>query len=195
MNATVGFFKTGSPITVAIQGPTPTGSTDTGAVLTAVYTNGNHTLKVRATDSTNSGLRNAPTLSAYVTSTNTLIWTLSGDSDGSYIGSFTWPTNRNDHRQQQQGWQRRSGGRHRTGSAVARFTAVWRPLWDARISRSDRRCVRDALNDSANVGRVPKDLLCSAFLRLATRGGLRKRPALCTTRHSSRPLRSRSGLR
>lgn len=50
-------------------------------------------LKVRALDSIKSGVRNAPTLSAYVTSTNTLIGTLSGDLDGSYIGSFTWPTN------------------------------------------------------------------------------------------------------
>jgi hypothetical protein len=93
VNATLGFFKTGTPITVAIQGPTPTGGTDTVQVLTAVYTNGNHLLKVRATDSIGAGLRNAPILSAYVTSTNTLIGTLTGDLDGSYIGNFNWPTN------------------------------------------------------------------------------------------------------
>ncbi len=50
-------------------------------------------LKVRAASSIKSTVRNAPTLRAYVTSTNTLIGTLSGDVDGSYIGSFSWATN------------------------------------------------------------------------------------------------------
>jgi hypothetical protein len=50
-------------------------------------------LKVRAASSIKSTVRNAPTLRAYVTSTNTLIGTLSGDIDGSYIGDFSWPTN------------------------------------------------------------------------------------------------------
>jgi hypothetical protein len=94
-NATVGFFKNGTPITVAIQAPTPDSSceTDTVEVLSAVYTNGNHLLKVRAGDSIKSSARNAPILSVYVTSTNTLIGTMSGDLDGSYIGSFTVATN------------------------------------------------------------------------------------------------------
>jgi hypothetical protein len=153
-NATIGFFKTGSPITVGIQGPspdggatptptppvptptptppaptptptppaptptptpppptptptppaptptptppatpTPTPAGDTVTVLSAVYTNGNHMLKVRATSSIKSTVRNAPTLRAYVTSTNTLIGTLSGDVDGSYIGDLSWATN------------------------------------------------------------------------------------------------------
>jgi hypothetical protein len=90
-NATIGFFKTGTPITVAIQGPSG-GPADSVEVLSAVYTNGNHLLKVRAGDSIKSSSRNAPTLSAYVTSTNTLIGTLHGDLDGSYIGDFSWPT-------------------------------------------------------------------------------------------------------
>jgi hypothetical protein len=92
-NATIGFFKTGTPITVAVQGPSPDGGADTVEVLSAVYTNGNHTLKVRAGDSIKSSARNAPVLSVYVTSTNTLIGAMSGDIDGSYIGSFSWPAN------------------------------------------------------------------------------------------------------
>jgi hypothetical protein len=90
-NATIGFFKTGTPITVGIQAPSPTG--DTVTVLSAVYTNGNHLLKVRADSSIKSTVRNAPTLSVYVTSSNTLIGTLTGDTDGSYVGNFSWATN------------------------------------------------------------------------------------------------------
>jgi hypothetical protein len=120
-NATIGFFKTGTPITVGIQAPspdggatptptpaptpaptpsptpaatpTPTPAGDTVTVMSAVYTNANHMLKVRAASSIKSTFRNAPTLRAYVTSTNTLIGTLSGDVDGSYTGSFSWPAN------------------------------------------------------------------------------------------------------
>ncbi len=73
--------------------PTPSPAGDTVTVLSAVYTNGNHMLKVRAASSIKSTVRNAPTLRAYVTSTNTLIGTLSGDVDGSYIGTFSWATN------------------------------------------------------------------------------------------------------
>jgi hypothetical protein len=50
-------------------------------------------LKVRATSSIKSTVRNAPTLRAYVSSTNALIGTLSGDVDGSYIGDLSWATN------------------------------------------------------------------------------------------------------
>jgi hypothetical protein len=50
-------------------------------------------LKVRAASSIKSTVRNAPTLRAYVTSSNALIGTLSGDIDGSYIGTFSWATN------------------------------------------------------------------------------------------------------
>jgi hypothetical protein len=94
-NATIGFYKTGAPMTVAIQAPTPDSScgTDTIEIDTAVYTNGNHMLKVRAASSVKSNSRNAPTLRAYVTSSNALIGTLSGNSDGSYNGDFTWATN------------------------------------------------------------------------------------------------------
>jgi hypothetical protein len=93
-NAIIGFYKTGAPMTVAIQAPTPDScGTDTVEVESAVYTNGNHMLKVRAASSVKSISRNAPTLTAYVTSTNTLIGTLSGNLDGSYGGSFSWPTN------------------------------------------------------------------------------------------------------
>jgi hypothetical protein len=94
-NATIGFYKTGAPITVAIQAPTPDscGGADTIQVLSAVYTNGNHMLKVRANSSIISLVRNAPILSVYVTSTNTLIGTMSGDLDGSYIGNFSVATN------------------------------------------------------------------------------------------------------
>jgi len=94
-NATIGFFKNGTPITVAIQAPTPDSScgTDTVEVDSAVYTNSNHLLKVRAASSVKAIDRHAPTLSAYVTSTNTLIGALSGNPDGSYTGNFTWPTN------------------------------------------------------------------------------------------------------
>jgi hypothetical protein len=94
-NATVGFFKNGAPKTVAIQAPAPDScsGTDTIEVESAVYTNGNHMLKVRAASSVKAIARNAPTLTAYVTSTNTLIGTLNGNPDGSYSGDFSWPTN------------------------------------------------------------------------------------------------------
>jgi hypothetical protein len=92
-NATIGFYKTGAPITVAIQAPTPDScGTDSVAVESAVYTNSNHLLRVRAASSVKSNSRNAPTLRAYVTSSNALIGTLSGNPDGSYHGDFTWPT-------------------------------------------------------------------------------------------------------
>ena len=73
--------------------PSPTPAGDTVTVLSAVYTNGNHLLKVRAQSSVKSTVRNAPTLRAYVTSSNTLMGSLSGDVDGSYVGNFSWPTN------------------------------------------------------------------------------------------------------
>ena len=94
-NATIGFYKTGAPITVAIQAPAPDScsGTDTIEVESAVYTNGNHMLKVRAASSVKAIVRNAPTLRAYVTSTNELIGTLGGNLDGSYTGDFTWATN------------------------------------------------------------------------------------------------------
>jgi hypothetical protein len=94
-NATIGFYKTGAPITVAIQAPTPDScsGTDTIEVESAVYTNANHLLKVRAASSVKSTVRNAPTLRVYVTSTNELIGALSGNVDGSYTGDFTWPSN------------------------------------------------------------------------------------------------------
>jgi hypothetical protein len=92
-NATVGFFKTGTPIIVGIQGPSPDGGADSVEVLSAVYSDGNHLLKVRAGDSIKAGSRNSPTLSAYVTSTNTLIGSLTSSIDGGYAGNFTWPTN------------------------------------------------------------------------------------------------------
>ena len=91
VNATIGFFKTGTPITVGIQAPSGTG--DTVTVSSAVYTNGNHVLKVRADSSIKSTVRGAPTLSVYVTSSNTLIGNLTGDTDGSYVGTFSWATN------------------------------------------------------------------------------------------------------
>jgi hypothetical protein len=92
--ATIGYFKTGSPSTVVIQGPAPDScGTDSVAVESAVYTNANHLLKVRAASSVKSNSRNAPTLQVYVTSTNELIGTLSGNVDGSYTGDFTWATN------------------------------------------------------------------------------------------------------
>jgi hypothetical protein len=94
-NATIGFYKNGAPTTVAIQAPTPDScsGTDTVEVESAVYTNGNHMLKVRAASSVKAIARNAPTLRAYVTSTNELIGTLSGNFDGSYTGAFNWATN------------------------------------------------------------------------------------------------------
>jgi hypothetical protein len=94
-NATIGFFKNGSPITVAIQAPTPDSctGTDTVEIDSAVYTNANHLLRVRAASSVKAIARNAPTLRAYVTSTDALIGTLSGNLDGSYSGDFTSATN------------------------------------------------------------------------------------------------------
>jgi hypothetical protein len=157
VSATIGFFKTGTPINVGIQGPssstasptptptpspiptptpsptpistptptptptpsptpihtptptptpipTPTPSPTPAAtptptpgdaveVFSAVYTNGNHMLRVRAGSSIKSSVRNAPTLRTYVTSTNALIGTLNGDLDGGYSGDFSWATN------------------------------------------------------------------------------------------------------
>ena len=94
-NATIAFFKNGSPITVAIQAPTPDSctGTDTVEIDSAVYTNANHLLRVRAASSVKAIARNAPTLRAYVTSTDALIGTLSGNLDGSYSGDFTSATN------------------------------------------------------------------------------------------------------
>jgi hypothetical protein len=93
--ATIGYFKTGSPSTVVIQGPTPDSCSgaDTITVQSAVYTTSNHMLRVRAASSVKSNNRNAPTLRAYVTSTNELIGTMSGNADGGYGGDFTWATN------------------------------------------------------------------------------------------------------
>jgi len=93
--ATLGYFKTGSPSTVVIQGPIPDSCSgaDTIDVESAVYTNANHLLKIRAASSVKSTNRNAPTLRAYVTSTNELIGTLGGNPDGSYTGDFTWASN------------------------------------------------------------------------------------------------------
>jgi len=91
-NATIGFFKTGAPMTVAIQGPS--GSVgDTVAVQSAVYINATHLLSVRATSSVNAFARNAPTLTVYVTATNARIGTLSGSPDGSYRGTFSVQSN------------------------------------------------------------------------------------------------------
>jgi len=50
-------------------------------------------LIVRAGSSIKASARNAPTLRAYVTSTNTLIGALHGDLDGGYSGNFSWPSN------------------------------------------------------------------------------------------------------
>ena len=84
---------TPTPTSTPAATPSPTAAGDTVTVLSAVYTNGNQVLKVRAQSSIKSTVRNAPTLRAYVTSSDTLIGTLSGDIDGSYIGTFSWPTN------------------------------------------------------------------------------------------------------
>jgi hypothetical protein len=93
-NATIGFYKNGTPITVAIQAPTPDScGPDTIQVQDAVYTTSNHRLKIGATSSVSSTVRNAPTLRAYVMSTNELIGTLSSNYDGTYGGGFSWPTN------------------------------------------------------------------------------------------------------
>jgi hypothetical protein len=93
-NATIGFFKTGTPITVAIQGPTPdaTCGSDTVLVESAFYSHSGQMLKVRATSSVKSTNRNAPTLRAYVTSTDQLIGTLLGTIDGGYAADFAWPS-------------------------------------------------------------------------------------------------------
>jgi len=48
-------------------------------------------LKVRAVSSVKSTNRNAPTLRAYVTSTDQLIGTLLGNPDGSYGANLPWP--------------------------------------------------------------------------------------------------------
>jgi hypothetical protein len=111
-NATIGFYKNGTPITVAIQGPspdtapptptpppaTPTPSPtatpgDSVTVSSAVYTNGNHMLKVHASSSIKAFLRGAPVLNVYVTSTNTLIGALNGNPDGAYSGNLSWASN------------------------------------------------------------------------------------------------------
>jgi hypothetical protein len=95
MNATIGFFKTGTPITVAIQGPSPNVpcGTDTVLVQSVVFSHSVQLLKVRATSSVKSTERNAPILRAYVTSTDQLIGTLLGNPDGSYGANFPWPSN------------------------------------------------------------------------------------------------------
>jgi hypothetical protein len=92
-NATIGFFKTGTPMTVAIQGPSSGTCGDTVSIESAVYINATHLLSVRASSSVKSYVRNAPTLRVYVTATNELIGTLSGRSDGGYSGTFASPTN------------------------------------------------------------------------------------------------------
>ncbi len=93
-NATIGFFKNGTPITVAIQAPSPaTCGADTVSVDSAVYSHSGQMLKVRATSSVKSTVRNAPTLRAHVTSTDQLIGTLVGNLDGSYGGNLPWSSN------------------------------------------------------------------------------------------------------
>ena len=92
-SATIGFFKTGAPITVAIQAPPSSRvGRDIISVDSAFYSHTAHLLKVRATSSVKSTNRNAPTLRAYVTSTDELIGTLTGNPDGSYGGNFSWPS-------------------------------------------------------------------------------------------------------
>ena len=94
-NATIGFFKTGEPITVAIQAPSPAvpcGPSDTVSIDSAFYGHTAQLLKVKATSSVKSTSRNAPTLRAHVTSTDELIGTLGGNPDGSYGGNFSWPS-------------------------------------------------------------------------------------------------------
>jgi len=93
-NATIGFYKTGAPITVAIQGPTPNSpcGTDIVSVESTVFSHSTQLLKVRASSSIKSTERNAPTLRAYVTSTDQLIGTLLGNADGSYGANFPWPS-------------------------------------------------------------------------------------------------------
>jgi hypothetical protein len=83
---------TPTPIPTPTPSPTPTPG-DAVEVFSAVYTNGNHLLKVRAGSSIKSSARNAPTLRAYVTSTNALIGSLHGDLDGGYSGDLSWATN------------------------------------------------------------------------------------------------------
>jgi uncharacterized delta-60 repeat protein len=87
-----------TPTPIATPTPTPTASptptpTDTVWVDSAVYTNGNHLLHVRATDSIKSNARGAPVLHVYVTSTGALIGDLSGSSDGTYGGDLPYPEN------------------------------------------------------------------------------------------------------
>jgi uncharacterized delta-60 repeat protein len=83
---------TPSPTPIPTPSPTPT-PTDTVWVDSAVYTNGNHLLHVRATDSIKSNARGAPVLHVYVTSTGALIGDLSGSSDGTYGGDLPYPVN------------------------------------------------------------------------------------------------------
>jgi hypothetical protein len=68
--------------------PPPPPSSDLVKVTDAVYATSSKRLSIRAssTDAT-------ATLTAYVTSTNTLIGTLENRRDGSYRGTFKWPTN------------------------------------------------------------------------------------------------------
>jgi hypothetical protein len=68
--------------------PPPPPSSDVVKVTEAVYATSSKRLSIRAssTDAT-------ATLTAYVTSTNTLIGTLENRGDGSYRGTFKWPTN------------------------------------------------------------------------------------------------------
>jgi hypothetical protein len=91
-NATIGFFKNGTPITVAIQGPSPNVpcGTDTVSVESAFYSPSAHVLTVRANSSVKSTNRSAPTLRAHVTSTDQLIGTLLGNPDGSYGANLPW---------------------------------------------------------------------------------------------------------
>jgi len=61
---------------------------DTVSIQLAEYSAGNDELRVEATSSNSEAV-----LSAYVTSTNTLIGTLQNEGGGRYRGEFSWPTN------------------------------------------------------------------------------------------------------
>ena len=71
--------------------PSPTATprpVDTVSITRAEYSAGNRELRIEATSTNSSAV-----LSAYVTSTNQLIGTLTNNGGGRYEGRFTWPSN------------------------------------------------------------------------------------------------------
>src|SRR5262249_58040072 len=79
---------TPTPTATSTPIPTPTATPDTVTITLAEYTQSDGQLRVEATSTSPSA-----TLTAYVTSTNALIGTLTNNGGGNYRIETNWPSN------------------------------------------------------------------------------------------------------